>query len=312
MRRDDPLVDAALRKLSEAGPILPLPGGRKGHVSTGRQADPSIPDDETLAREAMRVLGRLTENGALLAVADGLDKAVVVRDLPGNGTARTAIVDRAVAQAMALKDWIAPTGGGRITRYRITGAGRTALASLMEKFGTQMDLRTGCFGDQPEADTDAVFDEVPTSGRARYGSGESPLSALARRRTKNGEPFLDDSLVQAGEQLREDFELAQMDARGQVDWDAMLEDNTPAAPIALRHGSEPSAARDRVRAAIQSLGPGLADVALRCCCYLEGLEVTERRLGWSARSGKIVLRIALMALKRHYEEALGKDGVLIG
>jgi hypothetical protein len=53
-------------------------------------------------------------------------------------------------------------------------------------------------------------------------------------------------------------------------------------------------------------------MVLRCGCYLEGLEVTEKRMGWSARSGKIVLRIALQRLKRHYEERYGKSGPLIG
>ncbi|MCB1366035.1 MAG: helix-turn-helix domain-containing protein, partial [Rhodobacteraceae bacterium] len=63
-----------------------------------------------------------------------------------------------------------------------------------------------------------------------------------------------------------------------------------------------AAARDRVARALADLGPGLSDVALRCCCHLEGLEQAERRMGWSARSGKIVLRIALQRLRRHYDE----------
>ena len=53
-------------------------------------------------------------------------------------------------------------------------------------------------------------------------------------------------------------------------------------------------------------------VALRCCCFLEGLEVAEKRMGWAARSGKIVLRIALMRLRRHYDETYGRSGPLIG
>ncbi|MEL7000696.1 MAG: DUF6456 domain-containing protein, partial [Pseudomonadota bacterium] len=56
----------------------------------------------------------------------------------------------------------------------------------------------------------------------------------------------------------------------------------------------------RFMAALGSLGPGLADVTLRTCCFLEGLEACERRMGWSARSGKIVLQLALQRLADHY------------
>lgn len=65
-------------------------------------------------------------------------------------------------------------------------------------------------------------------------------------------------------------------------------------------------------AALRDLGPGLGDMVLRCCCFLEGLEAAERRMGWSARSGKIVLRIALQRLRRHYDETYGRSRPLIG
>ena len=139
------------------------------------------------------------------------------------------------------------------------------------------------------------------------------MTALSRRRDKNGERFLSDDLVSAGEQLREDFELAQMGPRVSQNWDRFLtgagreafspEGGTP---------DGPARAKQRVADALQELGPGLADVLLRCCCYLEGLETAEKKLGWSARSGKIVLRIALMRLKRHYDETVGPGGPLIG
>ena len=82
----------------------------------------------------------------------------------------------------------------------------------------------------------------------------------------------------------------------------------------LRADAAPAAkaAYDRVRAALADLGPGLGDVVLRCCCLLEGLEQTEKTMGWSARSGKIVLRIALDRLARHYAQTQGRYGPLIG
>jgi hypothetical protein len=53
----------------------------------------------------------------------------------------------------------------------------------------------------------------------------------------------------------------------------------------------------------------LQEAALRCCCLPEGL---EKRLGWSARSSKIVLRITLQRLVRHYAETQGKFAPRIG
>ena len=47
---------------------------------------------------------------------------------------------------------------------------------------------------------------------------------------------------------------------------------------------------------MEALGPGLSDIVFRVCCFLEGLETAEKRLGWSARSGKVVLKIALERL----------------
>ena len=63
----------------------------------------------------------------------------------------------------------------------------------------------------------------------------------------------------------------------------------------------------RVAKAMEALGPGLSDIVFRICCFLEGLETAEKRLGWSARSGKVVLKIALERL-RHYRIAPATSG----
>lgn len=317
--RDDPLVDAALRKLSA------LQSRKKPHTdkTVTQRAAPlpdAVPDVDTLGREAMRALRRLCEPGAVLAVAVEMDNAVVVREMPGGGSTRTAVVTTDVAQAMALKNWISAPEVGRITRYRITPTGRSALGDMIK------DLKGGHGASGPKDDP-AAFEPAPQGwddaapgedhadgARGRYNTlGESPLITLSRRRDRDGSPFLSDGLVHAGERLREDFELAQMDSRTTQNWDNFLTAGAQAdlsQPKTADFG--PSDARMRVADALSQLGPGLSDVVLRCCCYLEGLETTEKRLGWSARSGKIVLRIALMRLKRHYDETIGPGGPLIG
>ena len=280
-----------------------------------------VPDEATLKHDALRVLPRLCETGAVLAVASEMDKAVVVRDTASGGSTRTAVVSAAIAQAMALKDWIAPANTGRIVRYHITSAGRAALSQMIADSG---QTRRGPAGfaeqqagfDLPDSgwDEDTVAEaEESRRQRMRYSLAESPLIALSRRRDKDGKPFLSDALVHAGEHLREDFELAQMGTRVTQDWDGFLTAGTSTGRSGGGTvGDAPRDAQARVGAALSYLGPGLSDVALRCCCYLEGLETTEKRLGWSARSGKIVLRIALMRLKRYYDETIGPGGPMIG
>lgn len=320
LRRDDPLIDAALRSLGKITPPLKqstTKAFKKDAVRMNKTPSHPIPDDATLARESMRVLRRLCETGAVLAVAADLDKAVVVRDTAQGNSTRTAVVNAAVAQAMALKEWIKPANSGRIIRYHITAAGRSALSDFLDRFAMK-EPHEGGFADPAvpfNFDDPAIstVDDDPESSGPRYAIGESPLSALARRRDKDGKPFLPEPLVHAGERLREDFELAQMENAVAQNWDHMLTAGTQGNSSATSYGTTaPAEARARVKTALEHLGAGLADVVLRCCCYLEGLETTEKRLGWSARSGKIVLRIALMRLKRHYDETVGPGGPMIG
>ncbi|MCV2870022.1 helix-turn-helix domain-containing protein [Defluviimonas sp. WL0002] len=324
-RRDDPLVDEALDRLGRLHARLmrtsiSIPTASETtapekdllHMTAAIRTTPEIVDEATVNKEAHRILRRLCEPGAILAVSSELDKAVVVK-----GEVRTAVVDRGIAQVFALKDWISVKSPGRVTTYQITGAGRAALKRLLSETegGRGTSEASMPFADQHRiwAERNIMEDGHESPRRLRYNLAESPLAALARRRDRDGELFLTQDLVTAGERLREDFELAQMGPRVTQNWDKFLTGSDRGAPQPGHGMSEGSArARDRVAAALRELGPGLGDMVLRVCCFLEGLEAAEKRLGWSARSGKIVLRIALMRLMRHYEETYGSRPPMIG
>lgn len=279
MRRDDPLVDEALSCLQRS---LQPQKANIMQLNEHRDPKPPFPNDAVIAQEALRVLRRLAEAGAFLAIAPDMDKAAVMRAFPDGRVMRMAVVDRSTAQAFALKDWICVKKPGRVTTYEITAAGR---AEVKARLGGH-----------------AADDEQDWARRVRYTLSESPVAVLGRRRDKDGKTYLEPDLIHAAERLREDYELAQMAAI--QDWENIIATGKPV--------TGGNAATARVAKALIDLGPGLGDVALRVCCLLEGVEVTEQRLGWAARSGKVVLRIALQRLWRHYQDAYGRSGPLIG
>jgi len=314
-RRDDPLMDEALAALSRGQrPVLDTPVTKDTAMSAPIRTHTLAINEATILREGRRILRRLAEPGSVLAIAPDMEKAVVLRELPDGRTARTGVLDRAVAQAFALKDWITCRKAGRVTSYELTATGRLALKRMIDSDPQAQGLAEAAtpFADQHRdcATRDVAGEEGPR--KLRYNLAESPVSALGRRRDKDGKPFLEPELIEAAERLREDFEAAQMGPRVTQNWDRFLTagDRGGFRPDGGLHGS--SSARDRVALALRDLGPGLGDVVLRVCCFLEGIEAAERRMGWAARSGKIVLRIALMRLRRHYDETYGRSGPLIG
>lgn len=318
-RRDDLLVDMALRRIGRLAVASGPANLCEGSISTmhdGQTIAPNIIDDEALRTVAPRLLRRLNENGACLAIARDMENGVIVREDQNGQTLRTAVLERNVAEAMALKDWIALSSDGRITRYRITTAGRMALKRfLAEDEAAHVDgtAPLDAFGEQQRCWSERPEARHGTKKRGiRYNATESPISALARRTDKNGKPFLSAELVAAGERLREDFELAQMGPRITQNWEKFLTGGAKTVSGSEGGPGGSDRARNRVMTALADLGPGLGDVVLRCCCFLEGMESVEKRMGWSARSGKIVLRIALLRLRAHYDEKNGNWSPLIG
>lgn len=311
-RRDDPLMDEALTILSHVSDAKFLRKDENSMTAPIR-AGFSVADEATIEREAKRILRRLVEPNALLAIATDLDRAAVMREFPDGRVARVAVVERNIAQAFVLKDWIACRKPGRVSSYGITSVGRAALKRMVGEVAVGLAEAAQPFAAQHRDWDEKTVKTEEGPRRMRYNLAESPVAVLGRRRDKDGKLFLEASLVDAAEQLREDFELAQMGPRVAQNWERFLtggDRGTFRSDSGLAEG--PRHARDRVGLALHDLGPGLGDVALRVCCFLEGLETAEHHLGWAARSGKVVLRIALLRLRQHYDQTYGRSGPLIG
>jgi transposase-like protein len=315
-RRDDPLMDTAFERLATSARVKTQEMCKDTKTMTAIRKVEALPDRKNIEAEARRILRRLCEPDAVLAIAPQMDKAVVVRELPDGRTIRTAVLDRSVAEAFLMSEWIELGGKGKVARYSISAMGRKTLKRLLSEQG---EGRQGFeeaptpFADQHRcfAEREVEQGEARVGKRIRYNTLESPLQAISRRKGKDGRPFLNSDLIAAGERLREDFELAQLGPKVAQNWDRFLTGGDRGGFSGSGPATGPEGARTRVAKALEELGPGLGDVALRVCCFLEGMEQAEKRMGWAARSGKIVLKIALQRLARHYSE-LGEKSAMIG
>jgi len=126
----------------------------------------------------------------------------------------------------------------------------------------------------------------PGGRRVTVNLAESPLSWLHSR------GHLSDAQFDAGECLRADWERAQLAPGITMRWD-VVRVNGGSADRGLTASERQIAAKARLDGAIAAAGPGLADVLWRVVCAGEGLPDAEKALAWPARSGKLVLGLAL-------------------
>ena len=294
-RRDDPLIDAYLDKIATTDLIKTLK-----EMETMTQITPL-----KMTPEEIRILRRLCESRVFMAIAPELEKGALLRQETNAPPTRISVIGRDMAQTFAMRDWVrcAKPQKGAVHSYYITDAGRSAVRraiAMNAKIagGDETSIYAAQHRDMEDKD---FIDEDGVKIRARVNLRESPLTMLARKKGVNGSPFLSRELLAAGERLREDFELAQMGPRITQNWERLMSGRIADGGFESGAGGC-SLAAERLRHALSALGVGLGDIALRTCCYLEGLESAERHMGWSARSGKIVLRIALQQLLNHYDK----------
>ncbi|QDH35324.1 DUF6456 domain-containing protein [Porphyrobacter sp. YT40] len=121
---------------------------------------------------------------------------------------------------------------------------------------------------------------------------ESPLVWLHAR------GHLPTRLLDAGEALRADYERSALPANITMRWDPVRVKST--GDRGLAPSEKQVAARQRFDGAIRAAGKGLEDILWRVVCAGEALPEAEKSLGWPARSGKLVLAIALERVADYY------------
>ncbi|MAZ18364.1 MAG: hypothetical protein CL535_18820 [Ahrensia sp.] len=243
--------------------------------------------DPKSAKRRSRYLA-LLKNGPARLRETGAD-GVILLEFPGSRSVRCAATD---IEAMRRDGHVVMRNSGEGEELAVTEQGQAALRrhETGEFANQHRDLRRMRMG---SGHVEAVV---------TVNDAESPLAALARLRRTNGAAWLDRIELAAGERLRADFEKAMLQPRVTASWDLSLVARSGS------HGRNPGAdladsamaARDRVNAAVEAVGPDLGGALIDVCCFLKGLEQVERERAWPRRSAKLMLKTALGLLDRHY------------
>jgi hypothetical protein len=235
---------------------------------------------EEIAREARRVLRRLASPRAALFARDG-DFAVARSAAAAAGSRLAAAAP--FVEAFLRAGWIMAEGPGR---FRLSQEGR---AFLVRSFGGE---------DRFAAQHREMAARAEGGGAVKVNLAESPLARLRSR------ALIDATQFAAGEKLRRDYTLAQLSPRMGVDLSRPVvsggQGGDSVSDIAV-------AARQRFSRAMAAAGPGLSDLLFEVCCDLKALEGAEARRGWSKRSARVVLMLALDRLAAHYGMTVTRD-----
>lgn len=256
----------------------------------------------SLSRAASRLLAALSAAGSA-AIPDPTREGAMILRMAGTGVSlgrghhpesaaeelvRAGLAER-LADALAERTRV---GAGRLP-VTISEAGRAHLRRLAAE-------PEGAFLAQHARIVPAEIAEGTGRVRVQMNAAESPLDWLRRRRDRDGEPFLDPAAFEAGERLRRDLTLGGLLPSVTARWDGAIGGSGGAARDPAGATDAMIAARQRARRALDAVGRDLADLLIDLCGFLKGLETVERERGWPARSGKVVVRLALRRLAEHY------------
>ena len=182
--RDDPLIDRAVQELSKYC-LEAAPRRLEDKPMSFHNPDPNpLCYPASLDTPSITALRYLARKNTVLALAQGLELAVIVREAVAGQVEKLGTLDRAQVMAMTMQDWLkCDDPQARIMRFQLTEAGLKLLARIEDSDSNKVESGEGRSSD-------------PVSrGRLRYGQAISPVHALARRRNKDGEPYISRRLV---------------------------------------------------------------------------------------------------------------------
>lgn len=255
---------------------------------------------EPLPRLSRRLLETLAQEGATARETDARPGFLTVY-APGKRAGRVtsvlASVPCAAAGPLVARGLAVWRGGALFATPEGVSAYRRLVAGAADPFAAQhrdLSRETRDAGEAP----------------VMVDANESPLAWLARRRDRDGAPFLDPAAVEAGERFRRDVTAAQLLPSVTSNWSAHGAGSRSDPSRVLLPSEVALAARQRIDSALDALGPEFSGLVLDACGFVKRLETIESERGWPARSAKVVLRMALARLARHYGLAASARGPL--
>ncbi len=256
------------------------------------QATPPTPAKEGLGRHALRLLAALDAAAAYAFPDPVTEDALILRTERAGVSVGGGRFPREAGESLRATDLAERDARGAL---RITAAGR---AHLRRRRAAPED---GPFRAQHlELVCDRVPDEAGVPMRVRRDAAESPLEWMRRRRDRSGTPLLDAACYEAGERLRRDLTFAALLPRTTANWSVGASGSAPMPRDPAAASDAVIAARQRVNRALEAVGSDLSGLLVDLCGFLKGLESIERERDWPARSGKVVVRLALGRLAEHY------------
>jgi hypothetical protein len=247
-----------------------------------------------LTPPARRLLLALAEPGAH-AVMTANDELHLRRTRNGVSLSggKHALAPGEELAAADLACWMGATGETRLVATRMGSAWLARQAAPRgDGFPAQHRILEAPAPDEPDAAAQPL---------AARNAAESPLAWLRHRRGRDGKPLLGDAAFAAGERLRADLTRAALVAGPGAGWSPSGRvDGGGWRPDRLNQNETVLAARQRVRRALEAVGPDFAGLLVDVCGFLTPIADLEAEQNWPVRSGKVILRLALEALARHY------------